>query len=116
MPAQMVMATNMFILNTLAALAASRKGRKVKMAMEMAMMVLNVGAEESKPSAMKMQMSADRKPQPARAGTMGLKIAATVSKKRVSSLPFLSFSSSFRSGFTSMGASSSTPVCAIKPL
>ena len=72
MPAQMVMATNMFILNTLAALAASRKGRKVKMAMEMAMMVLNVGAEESKPSAMKMQSECGQEAAAGQSGNDGV--------------------------------------------
>ena len=112
----MVRATNWFILKTLAALAASRKGRKVNTAMEMATMTLKVGWEVEAPKAMKMQMKADRKPQPASAGTMGLKMAATVSKKVVSSLPFLLARSCLRSRFSSMAASSSTPVSATNSL
>ena len=116
MPAQMVSATNWFILNTFAALAASRKGRKVNTAIETEVMTLKVGSDVEAPNAIKMLMKADRKPQPASAGTMGLKMAATVSKKRVSSEPFLLASSDFKSRFSSMASSSSTPVSSTNSL
>ena len=92
--AQIVKATYSFILNTFAVEDASKNGMNVKTAIEMATKVANVSDCMEAPNAIATMMIADRKPQPARAGTIGLKILATVSKNSVRPAPFLPLRSS----------------------